>query len=127
MNAVAKQENRPVRENQEPSRSYIYPNVDIVETKDGYVLEAEMPGVGKDGLEVLLEGHELTIIGRRTSPAETADLVYRESAQSDYRRTFELDPVIDTPKIAARIENGLLTLNLPKTEQVKPRKIAVTG
>jgi HSP20 family protein len=51
--------------------------------------------------------------------------VYRESHPYDFRRVYELDPSIDTSRISARIENGLLTVNLPKAEKVKPRRIEV--
>jgi len=108
----------------EPQRGYLQPPVNVVETKDGYILEAEMPGVGKDGLEVLLENNELTIVGHRRS-FEGGEPLYRESVDRDFRRTFVLDPAIDTAKITARVERGVLTLNLPKAEQVKPRKISV--
>ena len=118
-------ENRPVRENQGGFRGWVQPQVNITESADGYLLEAEMPGVNKDGLEVLLEGNEITIIGRRTEPELDAQLVYRESLGRDYRRTFEFDPSIDTNKISARMENGVLHLHLPKAEKVKPRKITV--
>ena len=120
------QENRPAREvRQQERRGWIQPQVNIIESRDGYVLEAEMPGVNKAGLEVLLEGNELTIVGRRTSETPQAQLVYRESADRDYRRTFELDPAIDTARITARMDNGILYLELPKSEKVKPRKITV--
>jgi len=99
--------------------------VNIVETKEAYLLEAEMPGVGKDGLEVLLEGNELTIVGRRTHETAGAQLVYRESYDRDFRRSFELDPTIDTQRIAARMDDGVLHLTLPKAERVKPRKINI--
>lgn len=126
-NNVIAQENRAVRdESQRPGhRQWIQPQVNIIESRDGYVLEAEMPGVGKDGLEVLLDGNELTITGRRNLVPVQAQLVYRESNDYDYRRSFELDPVIDTSRVAARMENGLLYLELPKAEKVKPRKISV--
>jgi len=52
--------------------------------------------------------------------------VYRESRGWDYRRVFELDPSIDASKVSARIEQGVLKLQLPKAESVKPRKIEVT-
>jgi len=121
------QENRPTaREARQPERrGWVQPTVNIVESRDGYVLEAEMPGVNKEGLEVLLEGNELTIVGHRASDVPEAQLVYRESADRDYRRTFELDPAIDTGRITARMENGILFLELPKSEKVKPRKITV--
>jgi HSP20 family protein len=122
---TATQENRPTRESRPERRGWINPAVNIVESRDGYVLEAEMPGVTKEGLEVLLEGNELTIVGRRSSEPQEAQLLYRESADRDYRRTFELDPAIDTGRITARMENGILFLELPKSEKVKPRKITV--
>jgi HSP20 family protein len=126
-NAVATKENRTVRDQaqRQERQRWIQPQVNIVETRDGYSLEAEMPGVSKEGLEVLLEGNELTIIGRRSPAALDAQLVYRESYDYDFRRTFELDPAIDTNRISARMENGVLHLELPKAEKVKLRKISV--
>ena len=119
------QENRTARDTRQDRRGWVQPIVNIVESRDGYVLEAEMPGVNKEGLEVLLEGNELTIVGRRSGEVGESQLLYRESADRDYRRTFELDPVIDTGRITARMENGILFLELPKSEKVKPRKITV--
>ena len=104
---------------------YLLPEVNIFEERDGYTLEAEMPGVPKEGLEVLLEANELTIIGHRQRPTVNGELIFRESQQADYRRVFELDPAIDTSRIAARMNQGVLTLTLPKSEQVKPRRITV--
>ena len=122
-------ENRPTLETNgvtQPQRGYLHPPVNVVETKDGYLLEAEMPGVSKDGLEVLLEENELTIVGHRNGLAPAgAQPLYRESVDRDFRRSFVLDPTIDTAKISARMERGILTLMLPKAEKVKPRKISV--
>jgi HSP20 family protein len=106
--------------------SYLTPLANILETKEAYVLEAEMPGVTKDGLDVSVENGELTIVGRRSVAAPQGRAVYRESRGLDYRRSFELDPSIDTTRINARLDQGVLTLTLPKAESVKPRKIAVT-
>ena len=108
-------------------RGHLVPQVNIVETKDSFILGAEMPGVSKEGLEVLLEGNELTIVGRRQTGVPGAEPVYRESSPRDFRREFVLDPSIDTSKLSATIEQGVLTVTLPKTEKVKPRKIQVTG
>ncbi len=112
---------------QQPERGYVSPRVNITETKDGYLLESEMPGVSKEGLEILLEGNELTLVGRRQAEPAGLQLLDRESQNRDFRRTFALDPTIDTAKIEARMENGVLKLHLPKAEEVKPRKITVTG
>jgi HSP20 family protein len=127
MNTLTKNENRAANEAVADQRGYLSPQVNIFETKEGYVLEAEMPGVSKDGLEVTLEGNELTIVGRRQFDVEGAELVYRESRPRDFKRVFELDPAIDTAKITAKIEQGILRMDLPKADRVKPRKITVTG
>ena len=126
-NTMTKTDKRPVADTQDGQRGYISPRVNITETKDGYLLEAEMPGVNKGGLEISLEGTELTLVGRRQEQVQGMDLLYRESANRDYRRVFVLDPTIDSAKIDAKIENGVLRLHLPRAEQLKPRKIQVTG
>jgi len=125
MNTLTKTEPRPVKEAAPAEESFVLPRVDIIETKDEYTLEAEMPGVSKDGLEINLDGHELVISGRRTPAAPAGELLFRESVPHPFRRVFELDPTIDTAKIKAQMEHGILTLQLPKSERVKPRKIEV--
>jgi len=106
-------------------QEYVLPEVNIFEEKDGYILEAEMPGVSKDGLEILSEDNEITIIGHRNQQAVNGECLFRESQLANFRRVFELDPAIDTSRISARMNQGVLTLTLPKSERVKPRKIAV--
>ena len=107
------------------AEEFISPEVNICETKDGYVLEAEMPGVNKDGLEITLENNELTIIGRRSSETVAGEPLFRERSVAHFRRVFELDPAIDAGRINAKVNQGVLTLTLPKSERVKPRKITV--
>jgi HSP20 family protein len=128
-NSVTKPEKHAVRQEQREDRTdrraWLQPQVNIVENSDRYLLEAEMPGVSKEGLEVLLEGNEVTIVGRRSHAPEQAQLIYRESHDRDFRRSFELDPTIDTNRISARMEDGVLYLEFPKAEKVKPRKISV--
>lgn len=116
---------RDQRGNFDRSEEFVSPEVNICETKDGYVLQAEMPGVNKDGLEVTLEDNEITIVGHRHVEPLNGQPVFQESSGADYRRVFELDPAIDTGKVSARMEQGVLTLTLPKSERVKPRKITV--
>jgi HSP20 family protein len=117
------------KENAKPTvhrEEFVAPSVDIFETNEGYVLEAEMPGVNKDGLEITLEGTEITITGRRTHFVPSGVGLISERQPVDFRRTFELDPAIDSGRIGARMNQGVLTLSLPKSERVKPRKIHVT-
>jgi HSP20 family protein len=129
MTTIANAENRAAQTDNASAneRGCLVPQVNIVETKDSFILEAEMPGVSKEGLEVLLEGNELTIVGRRQTGVSGAEPVYRESSPRDFRREFVLDPSIDTSKLSATIDQGVLTVILPKTEKVKPRRIQVTG
>ena len=105
--------------------SYLTPLANILETKDAYLLEAEMPGVTKDGLEVSVENGQLTIVGHRMTVGPHERTMYSESRGLDYRRAFELDPSINTEGIQAKLDQGVLTLTLPKAESVKPRKIMV--
>lgn len=124
MKATLQKEPAPAAERPQ-SAQYVAPEVNIYENKDGYTLEAEMPGVSKDGLEITLEGHEITITGRRTAEVVLGEALFRERRSVDYRRVFELDPAIDFARISARMNQGVLYLTLPKSEQVKPRKIPV--
>src|SRR5512138_1955441 len=83
---------------------YLVPEVNILETKDGYVLQAEMPGVNKQGLEITLEDNEIAITGHRKPDTTPGRSLFRESRDADYRRVFELDPAIDTSKISAKMD-----------------------
>jgi HSP20 family protein len=122
--------NTLVRENSDTARvqseQFAAPAASVVEAIDGYTLEVEMPGVNKEGVEISVENNELTIVGRRSLPAVEGTLIHRESRPENYRRTFELDPSIDANKVSAKIDQGVVTLTLPKAEHVKPRKITVS-
>jgi HSP20 family protein len=122
--------NTLTRETRESDRSqaeqFITPPASVTEITDGYMLEIEMPGVEKDGLDISFQNNELTIIGRRSLPAVEGTLIHRESRPENFRRVFEIDPSIDADKISAKIDQGLVTLTLPKAEHVKPSKITVS-
>ena len=105
--------------------AFVTPLVDIETTDDGYVIQAEMPGVEKGGVEITVDNGEMTILGRRKPTEFTAELIHREIQPHDFRRVYELDPSIDTTKLGAKIDDGILTVTLPKAETVKPRKISV--
>ena len=122
--------NTLTRENRDADRAqvdqFIAPPASVIEAGEGYTLELEMPGVTKDGLDISVENNELTVVGRRSFPTVQGTLIHHESRPNNFRRTFELDPSIDADKISAKIEQGLVTLTLPKAEHVKPRKISVS-
>ncbi|MEP6821749.1 MAG: Hsp20/alpha crystallin family protein [Chthoniobacterales bacterium] len=111
---------------QQANENFVSPRATVLENGDGYTLQVEMPGVSKEGLEMWVENNELTIVGRRSMPAIEGTMIHRESRRENFRRAFELDPSIDTGNVSAKIDQGVVTLNLPKAEQVKPRKITVS-
>ena len=125
MSQLAKATERTAPETKARPASYAVPRATIREEKEKYLLDLEMPGVRKDGLEITVENNELTLIGRRSDAELKGEAVYRESRPLDYRRVFDLDPSIDAGKITAKMEQGIVTLTLPKAESVKPRKIVV--
>jgi HSP20 family protein len=122
--------NTLTRETRESDRGqaeqFVTTPASLTEIGDGYTLEIDMPGVKKDGLEISVENNELTIVGRRSLPVVEGTLIHRESRAENFRRVFEIDPSIDANKISAKIDQGLVTLTLPKAEHVKPRKITVS-
>src|SRR5262245_58371753 len=115
MNAVTENQNRPSPGAVQSERSYVTPPASISATDSEYLLELDMPGVNKEGLEVTVEENELTIVGRRAFDMPQGELCYCESPQADFRRTFELGPDVDTSKISAEMKQGVLKLRLPRT------------
>jgi len=106
-------------------RRFVTPPANILANENEYLIEVEMPGVDKEGLEITADSNELTIIGRRKPEQPDGELVYRESPLADYRRVFELGPDVDTTKITAQLDQGVLKIHLPKSERAKPRKIPI--
>ncbi len=102
------------------------PPLDIQETADGLVLEADLPGVPPDQLEVRVEDNVLTIYGRVTWPMpEGSRLLYEELHPGDYYRSFILSDEVETEKISADFDQGVLRLKLPRAAKARPRKIEV--
>jgi HSP20 family protein len=111
------------REAAERSTRTIAPRVDIYETDQTYVVLADMPGVGADGLEVTTERDTLTIRGRVDRPAEEPE--YQEFELGDYRRTFALTEDLDVSGITATLKDGVLRIQIPKSQRLQPKKIPV--
>src|SRR6266404_3846100 len=125
MNTLVRENRSSASNGERAEEQFIAPASTVLENADGYTLEVEMPGVNNEALEMWVENNELTIVGRRSIPALEGKLLHRESRSENFRRTFELDPSIDAGKISAKIEQGVVSLTLPKAERVKPRKITV--
>jgi len=118
MNATA--QNRPIT-----TEEFITPPVNICETKDAIIVEAEMPGVDKSRLEVSVNGDELAIIGRRQKESDPGEALWQEIPKLDFRRVFTLGDHVNRSDIHASFEAGILTLRIGKSENIKPRKIDV--
>jgi HSP20 family protein len=110
-------------------KSFPYPLVNIREEADGFYVEAEVPGVASDQIEVFIRhGTELTLQGERKPIGnETSNWLYRERGEGRFQRVLTLPVPVDAGKVEARLEHGVLRLVLPKTEAVKPHRIAVQG
>lgn len=105
----------------------LIPRCDIVERENDYVVYAEIPGVAKDNMKVEFQNHLLTISGRK-HPVERKEneRYYRaERLYGTFSRSFRLGDEINTSKISAHYENGVLEVILPKNEKVLPRMVDI--
>ena len=122
------QEKKELAEKEEqtvPARYYV-PYTDIYETEDDLTLVMEMPGVEKENMDVSIEDDVLQVDGRIDFSNYTAmQPVYTEYNVGHYTRKFHLSNRIDREKISATVDDGVLTLKLPKAEEAKPRKIKI--
>ena len=104
----------------------VAPAVDIFESEKAITLLADMPGVPAENLEIDLNEGVLTITGRTVSEEGSKESeVFREYRPATYQRKFTLSQTVDQAKIEARLEDGVLRLELPKVEKAQPRKIAI--
>lgn len=122
---VQKTENVSAAERIRNVKTFV-PRVDIYENKDSLFLLADMPGVDEKTVDIELEKNVLTITGRvENGHVKDAAMMYSEYEIGDYERVFTLSDQIDRDKIVATVKNGVLRLELPKAEKVKPKKIAI--
>ena len=101
------------------------PRFDIWETDEELVLYGDLPGVSPENLDIQFENRVLTINGKVEPRHQDIDFLYGEYGIGDFYRTFTVGEAIDSEKISAELRDGVLTLHLPKTEAVKPRRIEV--
>jgi len=112
---------------QEPFLSRVYPALNLTEEGDNFLVRAELPGVKGENLDVSVVEGQLVIRGERKIEAEGKETNYhrREREAGFFRRTIGLPSKIAPNKVSASMKNGVLTITLPKSEEAKPRKIAV--
>ena len=123
------QQKRQVEDKEEAtiSTQAFLPNTDIYESEDALNVVMEMPGVEKSNVEVGIEDGVLKVYGRIDfSKYERLQPVYTEYNIGHYTRSFCLSSKIDQTKIRAQMNDGVLSLVLPKVEEAKPRVISVT-
>lgn len=101
-----------------------YPAVNIWEDGDAAHLEAELPGVKMEDVELLIAGNQLKLaVQRRVSAPENTAWHRQERLTGSFTRSFTLPWELDADKVEAKLTNGVLTVTLPKAESAKPRKI----
>ena len=105
----------------------VYPQVNIGETKDSYIVRSEIPGVAAGDLEITATASNLTISGERKECACNEGVKYhrKERETGKFSRIISLPGRVETDKVAADFTNGVLTVTLPKEEATKPRQIQV--
>ncbi len=104
----------------------LMPPIDIYVSDDEYVIKADMPAVSKNDLDITLHDNKLEISGKvATDESKPDGAAYNEYTLYDYYRSFQVGNDIDGDRISAEIDKGVLTLKLPKREEVKPKKINI--
>jgi HSP20 family protein len=104
------------------------PAVNLWDNNDALMLELEIPGVKSDQIDISVAGLELTIKVQRPDIAEEGVMYHRrERPVGDFSRVLRLPCEVDSNKVSAELQNGVLTLTLPKAEVAKPRKIPVAS
>jgi len=103
------------------------PAVDMIENEDEVVVKASLPGVRSDDINISVTGDALTIRGEMKSERdeEKDNYIFRERRSGGFSRSLALPTSVVADKAKAEFENGILTLSLPKAEEVKPKTITV--
>jgi len=104
-----------------------YPLLNVYEDKDVMVVTAELPGATREKVSITFSDGVLTIAGKQEIPAGVKNMtaVRRERTEGDFEKTVTIPTKINQDNINASFSNGILTVTLPKAEEVKPRTIAI--
>ena len=105
-----------------------FPALNVWEDEDGYFVEAELPGVREEDLEITVsDGSTLTIEGeRKTRGTDAEKYRYRERGTGKFKRTIELPDELDSDAVNASLVDGVLTITLPRRAELKPKKVVVS-
>ena len=123
-------ENNPIQ-NQVPvpeNEPVYVPRVDVCESAAGFTVVADLPGVDEKSVEATVQHRVLTIEGwTKAEKPQGHEELGREFGAGRFRRDFTLPDAVDPGRIQARVKTGVLTVSIPKKDEVKARKIQVTG
>ncbi|MGB9440266.1 MAG: Hsp20/alpha crystallin family protein [Desulfobacterales bacterium] len=113
----------------QPAQAGVFPLTNLSEDKDNYYVRAELPGVKGDQLDIQVTGNNLAISGERKIAAEEEGARYhrREREAGTFSRMIGLPGEVDTDKVDANLQNGILTVVVPKAEITKPKQITVSS
>jgi len=108
------------------------PAMDVAERKDAYVVQAELPGLSPEQVDVSFEKNVLTIRGNKPASFDAATdgelrIFAAERVSGTFERSVRLPEFVDADRISARFSNGLLTITVPKAEAAQPRRISIDG
>jgi len=105
------------------------PAIDVFEKDDRFVVKAELPGMKQEDIDVSVAGNRLTIKGERKaeSKVEKEDYYYSERSYGSFSRSIDIPSHVDARKIEANYEDGVLEIDLPKTQRAKPQKVSVSA
>lgn len=102
-----------------------YLPLDIYTTKDSVIIRASVPGVKPEEVEITVEGSTVTIRGETKVPPEEGTFLLQEQRYGPFTRAIDLAIPVQPDKAEAKFENGVLTLTVPKAEEIKPKVIKV--
>jgi len=103
------------------------PDVDIYVSDDAALFLAELPGVNKGDVTIEVDENQSLVIRARTAYTEPENAVFRQYQVGNYYRAFQLSDEYDKERIAAKLENGLLEVSIPKREEAKPKRIEINA
>ena len=116
------------RSSAQPSISKWYPAVDVLESKESYLIRAELPGMKREDINVEVKDGTLLLSGERKSekPAEGVEYRHVERSTAKFWRSFSLPETVKQEGIEATYKDGILEIRVPKAEEAKPRQIEIS-
>lgn len=118
--------NEIVKNDKEKVLPQFRPATDIMEQEDGFYIYMDLPGVPKENLVIDLEENELTVTAKTAIPGEGESYGEMQFGNGEYHQTVSLSDIVDRERIAAKLQDGVLRIHLPRVVSQQPRKIEIT-